>query len=64
MNAEIRLEIVLHGIRWASNVLVELVGNHSGVLPDGARLALRRVTIDLQEAADAIRAAQAVREGE
>jgi hypothetical protein len=41
MNTTIRLAIVDHTIRWASNVLIEVTSNHGPHIPGTARDALK-----------------------
>lgn len=41
MNTSTRITIVDHAIRWTSNILVEVLGNHGKAIPPSARDALR-----------------------
>jgi hypothetical protein len=50
-----RTQVVLHGIRWANNILTEVVGNHTGVLSPKARERLRDTLTALHEAEHEIR---------
>lgn len=50
-----RAQVVLHGIRWANNILTEVAGNHASALPTGAREHLTKALSELHEAEDAVR---------
>jgi hypothetical protein len=41
MNQETREEIVLHALRWANNILVEVLSNHGLKISPEARVRLR-----------------------
>lgn len=55
-----RAEIVLHAIRWASNMLIEAFANHSPCIPEDARKSLSQAISDLALAIDQIRAADRI----
>jgi hypothetical protein len=42
MTPEARVEIVRAAVRWATNILVEVAGNHSRWLTDTQRDAVKR----------------------
>jgi len=46
---EIQQEIVAHAARWASNIIVEAVGNHASALSPAQRECLKRATAALSE---------------
>lgn len=50
-----RIEIALHGIRWANYILTEILGNHGDAVGPRARSLLQGVTRLLVEAQDEIR---------
>jgi hypothetical protein len=58
MTHETRLEIVLHGIRWANNIITEVLSNHAHTLPRPARDALLTATRNLTVATEEIRTVQ------
>jgi hypothetical protein len=39
-----RYAIIEHAVRWTSNILVEVLGNHGKILNDAKRNALKRAT--------------------
>lgn len=41
---ETRQEIVAHAVRWATNMLVEVCGNHGGILTEAQRECLKTAT--------------------
>lgn len=45
----VRREIVAHAVRWANNMLVEVIHNHGGVLSMDERNALADATRALNE---------------
>jgi len=49
-----RLEILAHATRWASNMLVEAVGNHGPCLEPETRATFRNATRAIQAAVDAV----------
>ena len=49
MDAETRKEIVLHAVRWATNMLVEVLSNHGAYLYESDRVALKQATLSLCE---------------
>jgi hypothetical protein len=49
MKQETREELVLHAVRWANNMLVEVLNNHGTKLPAQARLRLRDAVASLAE---------------
>jgi hypothetical protein len=51
MTLESRLTIVEHAIRWSSNILNEVVGNHGRFIPVEAREHLKQATQELSSAA-------------
>jgi hypothetical protein len=58
MERSIRLEILLNGVRWANNIVTEVLSNHGQVLPPGARKSLMGATRLLGEVVDEIRTVQ------
>jgi len=58
MDRTTRLEIVQHGLRWANNIICEVLSNHGSMLPREAREAVMEATRALGTAIEAIRAAQ------
>jgi hypothetical protein len=57
-------EVVLNGLRWSSNIVVELLSNYGMSLPAPARKELMTATRALQGAMDEIRAEKQFRESE
>ena len=53
-----RTQVILHGIRWANNILTEVLGNHADVLSEGARVLLKDAVQKLGEAQHEVRFAQ------
>jgi len=49
MSPETRIEIVIHGVRWATNIMTELISNHSRIMPPKARDALSTAISALNE---------------
>jgi hypothetical protein len=49
MTDETRLEIVITGVRWANNILCEILSNHAH-LDSGGRNKLREAVNNLEEA--------------
>lgn len=47
---ETRQELVLHGIRWANNILVELLANHAAAVSKEGRTALAEAIRNITEA--------------
>ena len=47
MDAETREEIVLHAVRWAANMLVEVLSNYGSHLSDSDRDELKQATLCL-----------------
>ena len=47
---EVRKQIVLHAIRWTSNMIVEIVHAHGEHMPGKVRDLLRDVTTSLSDA--------------
>lgn len=50
MNIESRREIVTHALRWAMNMVTEVVSNHGRVFPPEVRDAFRNLTVAMGEA--------------
>jgi hypothetical protein len=46
----LRREIVLHGVRWATNILVEVLSNHAAAVSASGRKFLAEAVSKLQEA--------------
>jgi hypothetical protein len=46
----IRREIVLHGLRWATNILVEVLSNHASAVSESGRKILAEAVSKLGEA--------------
>ena len=55
MDQETREEIVLHALRWTSNILVEVLSNHGNNLPPKSRSRLRDAVASLAETEREIR---------
>jgi len=51
MRKEVRAEIVLHGLRWATNILVEILANHAAAVSESGRKFLTEAVGKLEEAA-------------
>jgi hypothetical protein len=47
---ETRQEIVLHGVRWANNILVEILANHAAAVSKEGRQALADAIRKITEA--------------
>ena len=45
-----RREVLLHGCRWANNILVEILGNHAAFISVAGRNKLRDAIALLEEA--------------
>ena len=52
-----RTEVILHGMRWANNILTEVVGSHGVALNDRARELMLELLSKLNEAQDEVRRA-------
>ncbi len=50
MSPETREEIVRHAVRWTTNILTEVSGNHAKYLTDYSRDTLKRAIEALYEA--------------
>lgn len=48
MDKETREEIVLHTVRWVSNILAEVLSNHGESISEHARLRLREAFLALE----------------
>ena len=55
MNSETRQEIVLHGLRWSTNILVEILANHAANVDPKGRQSLSEAIHKLTEAAEYFR---------
>jgi hypothetical protein len=51
----IQREILLHGIRWANNILAELSNNYARSMPKEAAAHMRTVLLQLSECEQIIR---------
>jgi hypothetical protein len=47
MTVETRLAIVDHGVRWANNIVAELLNSHGAILSQKKRDSLREIVIKL-----------------
>jgi hypothetical protein len=52
MNREIRKHLLLHAIRWASNILVEVLANHGKSVSEAGADQLRKAIAALAIAED------------
>ena len=52
---DMRREIVLSALRWANNMVVEVLSNHGSVIPDEAREKMRKITAASEEAQSILR---------
>jgi hypothetical protein len=50
LDFETRREIVAHALRWAQNMVVEVISNHSSIFTNGTRDALSAVSRALSDA--------------
>jgi hypothetical protein len=50
MTRETRIEIVKHAVRWTTNILVEVLNNHSLIIPPQARLSIKAAVSSLGDA--------------
>jgi len=50
MKKEVRAEIILHGLRWATNILVEILANHAAAVSESGRKFLTEAVSKLEEA--------------
>jgi hypothetical protein len=55
MTLDTRLAIVGHAIRWAGNILNEVVGNHGSILPADTREHLKTASLALGNATLSLR---------
>lgn len=55
MSHEVRVAIVEHAIRWATNILVEVLHNHGRALPQEVRIPLHDAIQKLGDAAQELR---------
>jgi hypothetical protein len=54
MDSATRYAVLSHGLRWASNILVELMGNHGRWLGARSRHHLKNAISELAEAQQAL----------
>ena len=55
MTLEVRKEILLHGLRWAGNILVEVLSNHArSINPEAADLVAKASSL-IEEAQHLLR---------
>lgn len=52
---ELRKEIVLAALRWANNMVVEVLSNHGRILPDEARDKIMEINSANEQAQSIIR---------
>ena len=52
---QMRREIVTNALRWANNMIVEVLSNHGPAIPDDARQKMHEITRASEEAQSILR---------